>query len=305
MTRTIVHDAGEATDTAPPRVAAAASGEAAKDRRSDDVPPDLIQPVVRLRKSPSAKLALARRAFGPVLVLAIWALITSTGWVSSQVLPSPSDIGAAFQLLWYDQNLSGQLLASLTRAALGGATGIALGLILGIIAGLSRLGEEFLDSILQMLRTIPFLALVPLFIVWFGIGEFPKFLLILMATLFPMYLNAYSGVRNVDPKLLEAMRSFGLSGPRLIREVVIPSALPQIFTGLRFSLGTSVLVLIAAEQINTSQGLGYLLNTAQIYQQVDVILICIGIYALLGLSADIITRLLEKGFMPWRVSVAT
>jgi sulfonate transport system permease protein len=155
-----------------------------------------------------------------------------------------------------------------------------------------------------MLRTVPFLALVPLFIVWFGIGEAPKLILIALATLFPMYLNTYAGVRNVDRKVIEASRSFGLSGTRLVREVVLPLALPQIFTGLRYALGVSVLVLIAAEQINASAGLGFLLNGAQLYQQVDVILICIGIYAVLGLGADILVRALERVFLPWRAGVA-
>jgi sulfonate transport system permease protein len=155
-----------------------------------------------------------------------------------------------------------------------------------------------------MLRTVPFLALVPLFIVWFGIDETPKLLLIALATMFPMYLNTYAGVRNVDRKVIEAARTFGLEGPRLIREVVLPLALPSILTGLRYALGVSVLVLIAAEQINTSAGLGNLLNTAQLYQQVDVILICIAVYAMLGIGADLIVRVLEKVLMPWRAGVA-
>lgn len=265
--------------------------------------PVLVQPVVRLGKTPSQNLALIRRAFLPLILVAGWAMATTFGLIPASVLPPPSGLISGFQILWSEQNLLGQLGASLGRAAIGGVIGILLGLLLGVTAGLSRLGEEFLDSFLQMLRTIPFLALVPLFIVWFGVGEFPKLLLITMATMFPMYLNSYAGVRNVDRKLIEAMRSFGLAGTRLIREVIIPSALPQIFTGLRYSLGVSVLVLIAAEQINTSRGLGYLLNSAQLYQQVDVILICIAIYALLGLSADLIVRKLETLCMPWRASI--
>jgi sulfonate transport system permease protein len=145
---------------------------------------------------------------------------------------------------------------------------------------------------------------VPLFIVWFGIGEGPKLLLIALATAFPIYLNTYSGVRNVDRKTIEAMQTLGLTGPRLIYEAVIPLALPSIFTGLRYSLGVAVLVLIAAEQINASAGLGYLLNNAQIYQQVDVIMICIVIYALLGLLGDLLVRLLERLLVPWRATMA-
>ena len=267
-------------------------------------PGRLVQPIVRRTGNYSERLSFARRAIGPLLVVALWAIATSTGWIDPSILPSPAGLVAGLQQLWTEQALATQIATSLTRALVGGAAGIVFGLVLGTIAGLSKLGEELFDALLQMLRTIPFLALVPLFIVWFGIGEAPKLLLIALATMFPMYLNTYAGVRNVDRKVIEAMRSFGLNGRRLILEVVLPLALPQIFTGLRFALGVSVLVLIAAEQINASAGLGYLLNSAQLYQQVDVILICIAIYAVLGLSADLIVRTLERLFMPWRAGIA-
>jgi sulfonate transport system permease protein len=219
-------------------------------------------------------------------------------------MPSPRTLGATFSRLWNEQALLHQIGVSLTRAAIGSALGTLIGLGLGIWSGLFRLGEELVDALMQMLRTIPFLALVPLFIVWFGIDETPRLLLIALATVFPMYLNTYAGVRNVDRKVIEAARSFGLTGPRLIREVVLPLALPSVLTGLRFALGVSVLILIAAEQINASAGIGYLLTLAQVYQQVDVILICIAIYAVLGLGADLIVRVLEKLLMPWRGGVA-
>ena len=268
----------------------------------DAVP--LVQPAVRREAGLSERFTLARRAIGPLAVIAIWAIVTTAGLIDPSILPSPQGLAHGFQLLWVEQNLTGQIGVSLGRAAAGGTVGILIGLALGIVAGLSKLGEELFDAVLQMLRTVPFLALVPLFIVWFGIGEAPKLILIALATLFPMYLNTYAGVRNVDRKVIEASRSFGLSGTRLVREVVLPLALPQIFTGLRYALGVSVLVLIAAEQINASAGLGFLLNGAQLYQQVDVILICIGIYAVLGLGADILVRALERVFLPWRAGVA-
>ena len=250
------------------------------------------------------RLSLLTRAAGPLALVALWALVTSAGWVPASVLPSPRAVVAAFATLWMHDDLPRQLGVSLGRALAGGAIGMTAGLLLGLSAGLSRLGEEAFDAILQMLRTIPFLALVPLFIVWFGIGEMPKVLLIALATTFPMYLNTYAGVRNVDRRTIEAMRSFGLSGARLVREVVIPLAMPQLLTGLRYALGIAVLVLIAAEQINSAAGLGYLLNMAQLYQQVDVILICIAIYAALGLLADLSVRMLERVLMPWRAHVA-
>lgn len=263
----------------------------------------LVQPVAR-QAAEQARFSLARRALGPLLVIVGWAVATTAGLIDPSILPSPRTLGAALERLWSEQNLAHQIVVSLGRAVVGGTIGAALGLVLGVAAGLFRLGEELFDALLQMLRTVPFLALVPLFIVWFGIDETPKLILIALATMFPMYLNTYAGVRNVDRKVIEAARSFGLSGPRLIREVVLPLALPSILTGLRFALGVAVLVLIAAEQINSSAGLGYLLNAAQLYQQVDVILICIVIYAFLGLAADLAVRLLEKLLMPWRAGVA-
>jgi len=263
----------------------------------------LVRPTVSTKTaSVTGWRSFARRSIGPIMLIAFWAMATGTGLVDPSVLPSPRTVGSTVVILWTEQGLAGQIGISLGRALVGGLIGIVVGLSLGLVAGLLRLGEELLDASLQMLRTIPFLALVPLFIVWFGVGELPKLLLIALAVTFPMYLNTYSGVRNADPKVIEAMRSFGLRGPRLIFEVVLPLALPSILTGLRFSLGISVLVLIAAEQINASAGLGYLLNTAQLYQQVDVILICIFVYAFLGLAADLFVRLLERMLMPWRAS---
>jgi sulfonate transport system permease protein len=237
-------------------------------------------------------------------LVAAWAAATSTGLIDASVLPSPTRLGTTFGQLWSEQHLLHQIGISLARAAVGGAIGVVVGLVLGIAAGLFTLGEEAVDALVQMLRTVPFLALVPLFIVWFGVGEAPKLLLIALATLFPMYLNTYAGVRNVDRKVIEAAHCFGLAGPKLIWQVVLPLALPSILTGLRFALGVAVLVLIAAEQINASAGLGYLLNSAQLYQQVDVILVCIAIYAVLGLSADLLVRSLEQGLMPWRAGAA-
>jgi len=263
--------------------------------------------LVRLAPTPSrerSRLAsLSLRTLGPVLLFVFWWIGSSTGFLVRE-LSSPSRFVDTFQDLYEHQQLVHQVTTSLTRALTGAAIGATIGLVLGAIAGLWRMGEELLDSSLQMLRTIPFLALVPLFIVWMGIGETPKIVLIALATVFPMYLNTYNGVRSVDRKVLEAMRSFGVTGWRLVRDVVFPLALPSILTGLRFALGVSVLALIAAEQINSSAGLGYLMIQAQQYLQADVLVVCIVIYAALGLLADILVRVAERFLMPWRASVS-
>lgn len=265
----------------------------------------LVQPVpISGSQAGNERKGLGRRAVAPLALVVIWWVSTSAGWVDRSILPGPNEVADGIVRLWSQQGLLQHLGVSLSRAVTGGTIGIVIGLLLGLIAGLSKLGEELYDSLIQMLRTVPFLALVPLFIVWFGIGEAPKLLLIALATCFPMYLNVYAGVRNVDRKVIEAMKSFGLRGGKLIIEVIIPLAMPSILTGLRFSLGVSVLVLVAAEQINTTTGLGYLLNTAQAYQQVDVILICIAIYSLLGLLADLIVKIFENLLMPWRQGIA-
>lgn len=265
----------------------------------------LVSPSLALpRRSGDHSATVLRRSVVPIVLVVLWTALTSGGHISDQVLPSPLAIGQSIADLWQNENLAGHLMTSVVRVFAGASIGIALGLVLGLVAGFSRIGEENIDVTVQMLRTIPFLALVPLFIVWFGIGEFPKIALIALASLTPMYINTAAGVRNVDARLVEAMQSYGLSGFRLIVKVILPLAAPSILTGLRFSLSTSVLVLIAAEQINTTQGLGYLVNMAQIYQRVDVILVCIIIYAVLGVVTDLLVRALEQVLLPWRTTQA-
>jgi len=198
------------------------------------------------------------------------------------------------------QDLVGDVGISIRRAVLGLALGAGVGLILGIVVGLTRLGEELLDAPMQMLRTVPYPALIFLFIVWFGVGEASHVLLIALATLFPMYLNTSNGVRNVDRRVVEAARSFGLQGRQLVRRVVVPLAMPSIMTGLRFSAGISVIALVFTESIGASQGIGYLVSQANSLQQIPILMVCIIIYALIGIAADISVRILERCTMPWR-----
>jgi sulfonate transport system permease protein len=243
-----------------------------------------------------------QRWVSPLVLLAIWELGSRTGIIPEHVLAAPT---AVLQTIWQMVSrgeLPFNMLVSLGRAMAGLAIGVSVGSALAVAAGLSRAGENTVDPPVQMLRTLPSLALTPLFIVWFGIGETPKIALIALATTFPIYLNLYNGIRGVDPKLIEAARSFGLRGWSLIADVVLPGALPSFLLGLRYALAGSWLTLVVAEQINASAGLGYLINNARDFSRTDEIVVCLIVYALLGLTADAIVRALERKALAWRSS---
>jgi sulfonate transport system permease protein len=244
--------------------------------------------------------SLALRLAVPVSIFIAWWILTATNVIEPTVLSGPAATWDAFVQLLLHQDLIGDVGISVQRALEGLALGAGVGLILGIIVGLYRLGEELLDSSLQMLRTVPYPALIFLFIVWFGVCEASHVYLIALATLFPMYLNTFNGVRNVDRRVVEAARSFGVEGWQLIRRVVVPLAMPSIMTGLRFSAGISVIALVFTESIGASQGIGYLVSQANSLQQIPVLVVCIIIYAIIGIAADISVRILERYTMPWR-----
>ncbi|MEV6975376.1 ABC transporter permease [Kitasatospora sp. NPDC093806] len=260
----------------------------------------MVEPRTRLQTPRPRALALILRTLGPLALLGGWALASATGALTQDVLASPAQVAEAVGELWGNGQLADALTVSLTRAGLGLLLGASTGLVLGVVTGFFRLGEELLDSAVQVLRTVPFLALVPLFMVWFGITETAKIALIGVATSFPMYVSTSGGVRNTDRKLIEAMRSFGLGRWAIVRTVVLPGALPALLSGLRLSMTLSVIALIAAEEINSTEGIGYLMAQAQNYSRTDVLAVCILIYGLLGLTADGVVRLLERFLMPWR-----
>ena len=245
---------------------------------------------------------LALRFVAPVVLLVLWQVSSSQGWVSPFKLPAPTTIIDAYRELWETGDLQAALPISLRRAGTGLLIGGTAGLVLGVLAGLSVTAERSYDAPLQMIRTIPFIALVPLFIVWFGIGETSKVALIIGASIFPVYLNTYHAIRGIDRKLLEVGRTFEMSRWETIRLVVVPLAMPGILVGWRYAAGTALLGLVAAEQINTQAGIGYILNTANQFQRTDIILAGILVYAVLGLVVDGIMRGLERLLLPWRAN---
>jgi len=246
------------------------------------------------------RLSGLRRLVSPLILVLLWQAGSMTGLISPRTLAAPSTILAAAWDLTSSGELPYHLAISLRRVALGLALGITAGTVLATIAGLSRRGEDVVDAPMQALRTLPFLALVPLFILWFGIGELPKVLLVALGTTFPLYVNLFAGIRGVDPKLAEAGRVFGLDRRGLIWNVILPGALPSALIGLRYSLGVAWLSLVIAEQINASAGIGYLINDARDFLRTDVIVVGLLVYALLGLIADALVRVVERRALAWR-----
>jgi sulfonate transport system permease protein len=254
----------------------------------------------RLRLQRNVLTSIFRRAAGPLVLLALWEIASRTGVLPERILAAPSQIFVTLGELIASGEIGSNVLVSLQRVVTGLAFSLTLGTALALVAGLSRQGEVAVDSSMQMARTVPFLGLVPLFILWFGIGEFTKIALIAYATTFPMYLSLYSGIRGVDSKLVEAARLFGLSYPQQIVHVILPGALPSFLIGLRYSLGVSWLSLVVVEQINATAGLGYLINNARDFMRTDVIVVCLMVYSLLGLATDLLVRAIEHYALAWR-----
>jgi len=235
----------------------------------------------------------------PLALIAAWHIASSTGWLSTRVLPAPLDVVQAAWALAESGELGKHVRVSAARALTGLAIGGGLGLLLGLLTGSVRLCETLLDSTIQMVRNIPALAMIPLVILWFGIDESAKLFLIAVSVFFPIYLNTYHGIRNVDPGLIEMARTYGLSRWQLYTQVILPGALSSILVGLRFSLGLMWVILIVAETISAQAGIGYLTMNAREFLQTDIVLVGILLYALLGKLADLFAKVLERYWLRW------
>ncbi|MFE9598533.1 ABC transporter permease [Streptomyces hokutonensis] len=265
----------------------------------DHAPLDLV-PLVPASSRRTRVPRWLRRTTGPLVLLALWQLLSSTGVLTSDVLASPGRIAHVGRDLIDSGSLTSAMATSLQRVAIGLLLGTVVGTGLALVSGLFRIGEDLVDAPVQMLRTVPFVGLIPLFIIWFGIGEAPKVAIITLGVTFPLYLNVYAGIRGVDSQLIEAGESLGLSRWGLVRHVVLPGALPNAMTGLRYSLGIAWLALVFAEQINADAGIGFLMVQARDFLQTDVIVVCLIVYAFLGLLADFVVRTLERLLLQWR-----
>jgi sulfonate transport system permease protein len=235
----------------------------------------------------------------PLVIVLIWQLACTTGFVSARVLPAPSDVALAGWKLAQSGELARNIWVSFWRAGIGFLIGGGIGFSFGLANGLSQLSNKLTDTTLQMVRNIPHLALIPLVILWFGIDESAKLFLVALGVFFPIYINTLHGIRTVDPQLIEMGRIYGMSERELFRRVIFPGALPSIFVGLRFALGIMWLTLIVAETIAASSGLGYMAMQAREFMQIDVVVLSILIYALLGKLADSASRALERLTLSW------
>ncbi|WP_327150970.1 ABC transporter permease [Nocardia sp. NBC_01329] len=243
-------------------------------------------------------------ALGPVLLLVAWVIGSLSGVLDAETLPAPWDVARTAGDLIAEGTLQSNLLTSLQRAAIGLVLGVSLGVVLALVSGLSRVGEALVDGPVQIKRSIPTLALIPLFIVWFGIGEEMKLIVITASVLVPVYINTHASLRGVDARYVELARTVGLSRWGFIRRVALPGSLPGFFTGLRLAVTISWLALVVVEQVNATSGIGYLMTQARTYGQIDVIVVGLVIYGLLGLFGDLAVRALERRSLAWRQTLS-
>lgn len=241
------------------------------------------------------------RALSPVVLLVLWQIASAAGVLSERVLPAPSLIFDAGLELLRNGELADALAISGTRVVQGLVLGGVIGVALGALVGLSKLAEATVDPPLQMLRALPHLGLIPLFILWFGIGETPKILLVALGVAFPLYLNTFSAIRQIDRNFLDTAVVLGFSWRQRFTTIIAPSIAPQLLVGLRQSLAIAWLSLIVAEQINAESGLGYIINNARDFLRVDTIIFGLVVYALMGIATDGIVRILEKRALRYRL----
>jgi sulfonate transport system permease protein len=282
------------TDEDAPRVAGTAGGA----------------PAVERGRATHRRLGLGKpipygRALGPLLVVVVWAVASGTGALDPRILPAPWMIFKTAGDLIGDGRLQSSLAVSLQRAALGLAAGLVVGTVLAVVAGLSRVGEALVDGTMQIKRAIPTLGLIPLVILWLGIGEAFKIVVIAVGVSVIMYIQTYAALTGIETRYVELAEVQRLSRWRFIRYVVAPGALPGFFVGLRLSITASWLSLVILEQINATSGIGYLMWQAQNYAQTDIIVVGLVVYGLLGFFSDAAVRLVERRTLSWRRTLSS
>jgi len=265
---------------------------------------DLDAPAAPLSRQPKRRLARSTRwligAILPMLVISVWQLAANAGAINTQLFPAPSQVFTRLVDLIASGTLGEHFLISLRRALIGLLWGAGLGVVVGLLVGFSRFAERSLDPTVQMLRTVPLIAVTPLFILWFGFGEESKIVLIAVGAFFPIYVNAFLGVRTVDRKLFEMASTLGFSTWQRLRLVVLPGAMPNILLGLRLSIGMAWLCLVVAELMGATEGVGYLIQNARSLLDTATVMVGVVVFAAIGKLSDSLVRWLERRLLRWR-----
>ena len=278
--------------TAPPSAAPAPAGAASA----------ASAPHVR-RLGPGRRIPFAR-GIGPLVLVAAWSVAASTGRLDPRILPAPWTVVHTGWQLWQAGTLGPDLAISLQRAAEGFALGLAAGIALALLAGLSRVGAALIDGNVQINRALPILGMIPLFILWLGIGETFKISIIAIAVYIPVYINLSAGLSAIDLRYVELAETLGLSRFAFLREVVVPGALPGLFTGLRLGVTGAWLALVVVEEVNATSGLGYLMYQQATYGLIDSVVVGLAIYGIWGFVSDLAVRLIERRVLSWRRTLA-
>lgn len=237
----------------------------------------------------------------PIFIILVWDLAVSSGLFANVILPPPEKVGSTFIFLLSNGKLAEHLEASLWRILQGFALGLALGITIGILTGLSRPIDRLLNPTIDFIRTIPIYAWIPMLILWFGIGEASKIIAITMGVFFPVHLNTVEGIHNIDTKYIEVSKIFKLSNSDLIKKVVLPGALPFIITGTRLGLARAWMIVVVAELIAATSGLGYLISDGRTLFQPDVMIVGMLTIGIAGISMDTLISKIERRILRWRV----
>lgn len=262
-----------------------------------------IQAAPRKRQPLISRVQLRKLILGSILpigLLIIWEFAGRNAYLNPLLLPMPSDIFHEFIYLVQHGNLLGHLQISTWRSLSGFILGGGLGLLAGILVGFSYLSEKLLNPSIQMLRMLPHLAIAPLFILWFGFGETSKLLLIAKGSFFPLYVNTFLGIRSMDRKLFEVANVLQFNKWNLVTKLIIPSALPNIFLGVRLSLGIAWLGLVVAEMMGSTSGIGFLTNDARAMAMISTVFVGISIFAALGKISDSLILFIERKCLRWQ-----
>lgn len=267
---------------------------------ANDPPPLLTAPPLATRRLGLPAADPLGWLLGPALLVAVWTLGSYLGAIDPRVLPAPWTTAETAVDLVREGRLQANLAVSAWRAGQGLAFGVGAGLLVALLSGLSLLGGYLFDGLVHVKRAIPTLALIPLVVIWFGIGETMKVTVIALSVFVPIYLNTHTALRGIETRYVELAETVGLSRLAFVRDVVLPGALPGFLLGLRFGVMSAWLALVVVEQLNATSGVGYMINLARTYAQTDVIVVGLVVYALLGLSSDMAVRALESRLLAWR-----